>query len=207
MTTGPTTGPTSEPASGPLRVLRRFTGRTLGQITSAVILVLASIAFIAGGSARPGSVGGIVFITLGAVGIAGFGAALGTVLLPVLGRRPVLVLDDEGVHVPAGPPWSRRGLRTLPWSQVVAVGVLDRTVSGGKGTRSYVAFLPSEETADAVRTSPKAQLVALALPDVPAMADAAPWTVSVDPDWSASAKQILEEVRQRGVPVIDRRKK
>lgn len=191
----------------PFQVHRRFTIRTIGQIASSAILILASIAFIAGGAAKPSSLGGIVFIALGIVGIAAFGAALGAILAPVLGRRPLLVLDDDGVHAPVAWPRSRRAGRTLPWQQVKAVCVVDRGVATGKGVRHYLAFLPSEETAEAARTAPKAQLIALTLPDVPTMTDAVPWTFSVDPDWSSSVKEIVEAARGRGVPIIDRRKK
>src|SRR5512139_704243 len=180
----------------PFRVVRRFTLRTVGQVASALVLVLASIAFIAGGISRPASPNGILLITLGALGVAGFVAALVFILGPVLGRRPIMVLDDEGVHVPKA--WPRRAARTLPWPEVAAVAAVDRGGAAGREVHHYVAFLPSEETAEAVRTASKAQLVALTLPDVPAMADAAPWTFTIEPDWNVTVKQIIDAAGRHG---------
>jgi hypothetical protein len=85
------------------------------------------------------------------------------------------------------------------------VAAVDRGGAAGREVFHYVAFLPSEETAEAVRTASKAQLVALTLPDVPAMADAAPWTFTIEPDWNVTVKQIIDAAGRHGAPIIDRR--
>lgn len=217
-----------EPRPAGLAVHRRFTFRTAGQLLSCLILLFASAGFVTGGAARPASAGGIVFLLLGAVGIASFATALLMILAQLLGRRPVLVLDDEGVRLPAALPWLRRAGRTgrasrtsstsrpgrtsrpgelLPWAEVAALCIGEHGAGGGKGSRPFVSFLPSETTAAAVRTATKAQLIALTLPDVPLMADAVPWTLTADSSWTASVKDIAAEARRHGVAIIDRRTK
>ncbi|GLZ09867.1 hypothetical protein Acsp04_01030 [Actinomadura sp. NBRC 104425] len=195
------------------QVRTRPTVRSAGQVAALALLVLASAAFVASGATGRAGAGAVMFITVGVLGLGLFGVGLLRAVGVLLGRRPVLELDDTGVRRPARWPLPRRADRVLPWPRVAAMCALRRGMAGTRrGEQDYLVFLPSAELAEAVRTARRSLLVALTLPDVSAAAlpgarDAAAWCFAVDPAWDASLKEVVAAVRGRHrVPVIDRRK-
>ncbi|MFI0353539.1 hypothetical protein [Actinomadura sp. 9N407] len=187
----------------------RMTWRGVGQVLAFLILVLAAAGFVAGGLSRGSGTAAMVFIVLGALGFALFGAGLLATAGRVLGRRPVLELTPEGVLRPARWPMPRRADRTLPWSRIEAMTALRRGVpSTRRGEQDYLVFLPSAELVEMARTADRPRLIALTLTDVPATAEAAAWCFAVEPAWDASLKEIVAQARRRAlIPVIDRRKR
>jgi hypothetical protein len=192
----------------PFRVRVRATWRGGWQVVAFLILVLASIGFIVGGVTGSGTAA-LVFIVLGALGLAMFGSGLLATAGKVLGRRPVLELTAEGVLRPARWPLPRRADRTLPWARVEAMTALRRGVaSTRRGEQDYLVFLSSAELVEMARTAERPRLIALTLTDVPATAEAAAWCFAVEPAWDASLKEIVAQARRRApIPVIDRRKR
>ncbi|MFD0683162.1 hypothetical protein [Actinomadura fibrosa] len=189
-------------------VRARVTWWAVWQLVALLILVGASVAFVAGAVMHGVSAAGLAFLLLGAVGAAGFGTALLVSAGSMLARRPVLELGPAGVRRPARWPLPRARGRTLPWTDVAAIAALRRGVpSGRKGELDYVVFLPTEELAELARTSERPGLVALTMRDVPATAEAVPWCFAVERGWDATLPQIVKQARRRRpVPVIDRRK-
>jgi hypothetical protein len=170
-----------------------------------VILFLASVAFAAGAVMRGPAVGSVVFLLLGAAGIALFGAGLTVSAGGMLARRPVLEMDGGGVRRPARWPLPRRGEQVLAWADVAAIAAVRRVTSRGR-EQDYIVFLPTAELAELARTAERPRLVALTLRDVPATAEAAAWCFAVEPGWDAPLPRVVEEAgRRRAVPLIDRR--
>ncbi|SEG42128.1 hypothetical protein SAMN04489712_105118 [Thermomonospora echinospora] len=179
-----------------------------GRVASPLIAFGASVAFVTGGARGGTGFAAMGFLVLGVLGIAFFGA--GTVLAAgnLLGRRPVLELDEQGVRRPAPWPRRRRRDRVLPWPQVEALCLVSRGVAArGSRVRDHLVFLSSPQAAEHARTAPKPQLVALVLTDLPGGSEHAPWLLMADPDWNVPLKDIVAEVRRHGVPIIDRRRK
>ncbi|WP_018658208.1 hypothetical protein [Actinomadura flavalba] len=187
--------------------------RALTQVVTALILVAASVAFVTGGVLRGFGLGGAVFTGLGLVGVVLFGAGLLVAVGRLFVRRPVLVVDDEGVLRPASWPLpAARGPR-LRWEEVSALGALRRGVDGtSKGEQDYLVFLPTEEMKEMVRTAGRPHLVALTLPDVPKTAlpegaeTASRWCLPVGPGWDVPLPALVKAIRARHeIPVVDRR--
>ncbi|MEU6039341.1 hypothetical protein ABZ801_28455 [Actinomadura sp. NPDC047616] len=200
-------------AAAAFQVRTRPTVRSAGQVVALALLVLASAGFVTGGATGRAGFGAVVFVTLGVLGLGLFGVGLLWAVGVLLGRRPVLELDETGVRRPARWPLPRRADRVLPWPRVAAMCALRRGMAGTRrGEQDYLVFLPSAELAETARTAQRSLLVALTLPDVPATAlpearDAAAWCFAVDPAWDASLKEVVAAVRSRHrIPVIDRRK-
>ncbi|WP_433327630.1 hypothetical protein [Spirillospora sp. CA-294931] len=191
----------------PFRVHLKVNLSTSARPVACLILVLASVAFIAGGLMSGGTTGGVLFIILGASGVLLFGVGLATSAGRLFGRRPVLELDAEGVRRPAGWPLPRARDRFLPWDRVSAMTAVRRGVSGTKrGEQDYLIFLPTPELAELARTAERPSLIALTLPDVPATAEALPWCFAIEPGWDATLPQIVKQARRHHeTPVIDRR--
>ncbi|GLW62274.1 hypothetical protein Arub01_05180 [Actinomadura rubrobrunea] len=209
----------SPPAEGrpteAFRVRTRPTPRAAGQAVALALLVAASAGFVVGGLAGRAGFGAVLFVVLGVLGLVLFGAGLLRAVGVLLGRRPVLEIDETGVRRPARWPLPRRADRVLPWQRVAAMCALRRGVAGTRrGEQDYLVFLPSAELAEAARTARRSLLVALTLPDAPATAalpgagEAAAWCFPVEPSWDASLKEVVSAVRsRRPIPVIDRRRR
>ncbi|MGI8330784.1 hypothetical protein ACRYCC_12530 [Actinomadura scrupuli] len=120
----------------------------LRKLLTGVITAGASVLFIVGGAAHPTGFGGILFILLGAAGLALCAAGALVFAGQATGRRPVLELDDQGVRVPAVWPRSRRADRLLPWSELAAVCAWSQgPPSGGRRDTLFpqrLAFLPAD---------------------------------------------------------------
>ncbi|MCD0448042.1 hypothetical protein LO762_02350 [Actinocorallia sp. API 0066] len=175
-----------------------------GQALGVVILLSCSVLFFLGGLTDPGSVGGVVYLLLGATGIVAFGAVLVVVLGHLLGRRPLLVLEDDGVRIPARWPLPRSGDRVLPWSEIAAVCAWSQGVPTGRGLAHQLAFLPVEESPQARHTAGAEMLMVKTqgLPGVPVLR----WNVATLPGWTVKADEVIAEVRRRtDAPFEDRR--
>jgi hypothetical protein len=190
----------SDPVEVRLRPSLRGSGQALGVVT----LVVCSALFIVGGLYDPASVGGIVFIVLGLVGVIGFGGALAMVVGHLLGRRPLLVLDGSGVRIPAKWPLPRSLDRQLPWSDVAAVCAWTEGVPAGRGLEHQLAFLPREGSPEARHTSGAELLMVKTqgLPGVPVLR----WSVRTLPGWTIKPDDVIKAVRARtDAPFEDRR--
>jgi hypothetical protein len=193
----------------PFAVRNRVTWRGVWQAVAFLILLLASVGFITSGVVRGAGVGSVTFMVLGVAGLVLFGAGLLLSAGGMLARRPVLVLDGDGVRRPARWPLPRSSGRTLPWDEVAGIAALRRGMAGTRrGEQDYLVFLPAPELAEMARTAARPRLVALTMRDVPSTAAAVPWCFAVEPGWDATLPEIVKEARRRrGVPVIDRRTK
>ncbi|MEU5884903.1 hypothetical protein [Spirillospora sp. NPDC047279] len=193
----------------PFVVRGRLTWRNTVSITACLILVIASVGFIAGGLMRGMSAGSVLFVVMGVAGLALFGAGLSTSTGMLISRRPLLVLEPAGVRRPARWPLPRRSDRVLPWAEIHGMCAVRRGLASAKrGELDHLVFLPSADLLELARTAERPQLVALTLPDVPMTAAAARWCFAIDSGWTASLKEIVSEARRRHeIPVVDRRKK
>ncbi|GAA0951425.1 hypothetical protein [Actinocorallia libanotica] len=190
------------PAPLTVRLRPSFSGS--GQAIGLLILLFCSLMFVVGGLADPASVGGVLFLVLGAVGTVGFGATLAVVTGHLLGRRPLLVLDGEGVRVPARWPLPRSRDRFLPWDEVAAVCAWSEGVPTGKGLAHRLAFLPAEDSPQARGTSGAEMLrvKTQGLPGVPVLR----WSVPVLAGWTVPQDEVIARVRAlTGAPFEDRR--
>lgn len=181
-----------------LRPSLRGSGQALGVIT----LVVCSVFFIIGGLYDPASIGGIIFITLGAVGVLGFGGVLVVILGHLLGRRPLLVLDDEGVRIPAKWPLSRSRDRFLPWTDIATVCAWSQGVPTGKGLAHQLAFLPTEES-EAAQDPSGSEMVMIKTQGLPGVAIYR-WSVPILPGWTVKPDEVFKAAKQH-VPFEDRR--
>ncbi|GAA3230863.1 hypothetical protein [Actinocorallia longicatena] len=190
----------AEPVEVRLRPSFQGSGQALGVVT----LVVCSALFVVGGLYDPSSVGGVLFITLGLIGVIGFGGVLVVVVGHLLGRRPLLVLDDEGVSVPAKWPLPRSRDRRLPWADVASVCAWSQGVPTGKGLAHQLAFLPREGSAES-RHSSGAEMLMIkvqGLPGVPVLR----WSVRTLPGWTVKPDDVFKAVKARtDAPFEDRR--
>ncbi|NVI87131.1 hypothetical protein [Actinomadura sp. BRA 177] len=190
-------------------VRNRVTWRGIWQAVAFLILFIASVGFITSGVVAGMGVGSVTFMLLGVAGLVLFGTGLLLSVGGMLARRPVLLLDGEGVRRPARWPMPRSSGRSLPWDEVAGIAALRRGMAGTRrGEQDYLVFLPDPELAELARTSDRPQLVALTMRDVPSTAAAVPWCFAVEQGWDATLAEIVKEARRRRrVPVIDRRTK
>ncbi|GAB3658662.1 hypothetical protein GCM10027589_19300 [Actinocorallia lasiicapitis] len=183
-----------------LRPSFRGSGQALGVVT----LVVCSAFFIVGGLYDPGSAGGILFLTLGIIGVVGFGGVLVVVVGHLLGRRPLLVIDETGVTVPAKWPISRSRDRHLPWADVAAVCAWSEGVPTGRGLSHQLSFLARPEAPEA-RRSGGAEMIMVkthGLPGVPLLR----WSVRALPGWTVGLDEVIKTVRSHtDAPYEDRR--
>lgn len=180
----------------------------VGHVVAPLILLAASVAFMAGGLQRGAGFASVVFVVLGIVGIVAFGTAMVIATGRLLIRRPVLELGPGGVRRPAGWPRSRAADRVLPWSEVTALCLVSRGVPTRKrGVLDYLIFLTDDAAAANVRNAERPQLIALTMSDLPAGAEVAPWRFAAEASWDTSLKEIASVVRRHKVPILDRRKK
>lgn len=189
-----------------LVVRNRRSARRFGRLAAPLVLLAASVAFVAGGVRDAASLGGVVFTVLGVLGIAAFGAAVVVGAGGLISARPVLELDEDGVRRPAPWPRSRRADRLLPWPEVSALCLVRRGVpTRRRGVQDHLIFLTGEEAAEHARSAAKPQLVALTLTEPPPGVEASPWRFEPASTWDASLKDIAAEARRHGVRIIDRR--
>ncbi|MDX6738785.1 hypothetical protein [Actinocorallia sp. A-T 12471] len=175
-----------------------------GQVIGVVILLACSVLFVVGGLADPASPGGVVFLVLGGTGIVAFGAVLLVLLGHLLGRRPLLVLEDGGVRVPARWPMPRSRDRVLPWHEVASVCAWTQGVMTGRGVSHQLAFLPVADSSHAAHTS-GAEILRVKTQGMPGVA-VLRWNVATLPGWTVKADDVIREVRKRtDVPFEDRR--
>lgn len=207
-----TAGDASADAHGTFAVRVGMTWRTAWRGMAFGILMLASAGFVAGGLMRGGSgVGSLVFILLGAVGLAAFGGGFLAAVGEPLARRPVLEVTAEGVRRPARWPLPRSRDRVLPWTDVTALAALRRGVAGTKrGEQDYLVLLGTDALVELARTAERPALIAFTLADVPAttpgMPEATRWCFGVEPGWDTTLPTLVKEIRRhKKVPVVDRR--
>lgn len=192
------------PPARPVEVRLRPSFQGSGQVIGVAILFGCSVLFVFGGLADPASVGGVVFLALGVTGIVAFGAVLVVLLGHLLGRRPLLVLADEGVRIPARWPLPRGGDRVLPWEEIGSVCAWTQGVLTGKGVAHQLAFLPAEGSEQARHTS-GAEMLRVKTQGMPGVA-VLRWNVQTLPGWSVRADDVIAEVRRRtAAPFEDRR--
>ena len=183
-----------------VRLRPSFSGS--GQALGGATLLLCSALFVYGGSYDPASIGGLIFIVLGVIGVLGFGTVLVVTLGHLLGRRPLLILDDGGVLIPAKWPLPRSRDRFLPWDDIASACAWSQGVPTGKGLQHQLAFLPKPGTAEAAHTSGSEilRVKTAGLDGVPVLR----WSVPMLPGWTVKPDVVLAEVRRR-LPYEDRR--
>lgn len=194
--------PPESPAPVVVRLKPSFSGS--GQVLGVLILLLCSALFVVGGLSDPGSVGGVVFLVLGVTGVAAFGCVLVVLAGHLLGRRPLLVLDADGVRIPAKWPLPHSRDRYLPWTEVASVCAWTEGVPGGKGLAHRLAFLPDKSSEQARHTS-GAEMLAVKTQGMPGVA-VLRWSVPVLAGWTVSHDEVVKSVRALSqAPFEDRR--
>lgn len=167
----------------------------LAQLGGRALLAAVSAAFVAGGAADPASFGGVLFLLLGAAGLALFGAGTVATAGQLLAGRPVLEIDDEGIHRPAAWPRTRRLLR---WDDLAAVALWRQGVPAGRSHREYLAFIPRGAVAGT-------EIAAIRPAAVPGIAPPQ-WSIPVSDAWDRPVDDVVAAVRRhRAVPFADRR--
>ncbi len=177
----------------PLEVRLKPSFQGSGQVLGVLILLLCSAMFIIGGLADPASAGGVIFLVLGVTGVLAFGGVLVVLSGHLLGRRPLLLLDSEGVRIPAKWPLPRTRDRFLPWAEIASVCAWTEGVPNGKGLAHRLAFLPAEGSPQARHTSGAEMLrvKTQGLPGVPVLR----WNVPVLPGWTVRHEDVVKAVR------------
>jgi hypothetical protein len=170
------------------------------QLGGRVLLTVVSVLFVVGGATDPASFGGVLFLLLGVAGVALFGGSALAMMGGLLARRPVLEIDDAGVHRPAG--WPLRTGRLLRWDDLAAVGAWSQGISADRGHRQYLAFLPRGE---ADHPPAGAEILAIKMAGVPGIAEPR-WSIPVSEAWDRTIDDVVTAVRRhRDVPFADRR--
>jgi hypothetical protein len=188
--------------AGPVRVRLRATPRTVAQLAGRLLLTGVSALFIVGGAADPASFGGVLFLLLGAAGVALFGSGALVMTGHLAAMRPVLVIDDQGVRRPAGWPRPRRADGLLRWEELVAMGAWSQGIPTGRGHRQYLAFLPRGAAGHAAGG---AEILAIKMAGVPGVAEPR-WSIPISAGWDRGVEDIVAAVhRHRAVPFADRR--
>jgi hypothetical protein len=181
--------------AGRVVVRLRPTRRTLAQLAGRALLAAVAAAFVAGGAADPASVGGVLFLVLGVAGLALFGGGAVALAGHLLARRPLLEIDDDGVHRPAAWPRSRRLLR---WDDLAAVALWRQGVPAGRSHREFLTFIPRRALAGT-------EIAAIGPAAVPAIAPPQ-WSLPVSAAWDHPVDEVVAAVRRhRDVPFADRR--
>jgi hypothetical protein len=187
-----------------MRVVRRPVPADARPAGCVLVLLAFSVIFaVTAVPALPG-VGAVLYLILGLAGTllctAGLVAAAGR----LLGRRPVLELDEHGVRLPAPWPLPRARDRFVRWADVAAVVLWSSPVPRGRRAfAEHLAFLPTPESAGP-SSPPSAELLALRLDDLPGVASTH-WATPIHPGWDTDAEQIIAEIRRRGLPAMDAR--
>jgi hypothetical protein len=114
----------------------------------------------------------------------------------LIGRRPVLILDDAGVRLP--PPWPRPRTadRVLAWEQVARVHAFTQVTSyrGGIHRQHYLAFVPVDNLG--LRPPSRLERWAAGMAGAPSP-EALRYSVHVQPGWTAMVEQVAEATRAR----------
>jgi hypothetical protein len=185
-----------------VRVLRRPVAGDARPAGCALVLLVFSAVFAATAVPALPGVGAVLYLLVGVAGIAACVAGLVAMAGRLIARRPVLEIDEHGVHLPAPWPWPRTRDRSLGWADLAAVVVWSRPVPRGRrGVADLLAFLPVREE---LGTPPSAELVALGLGDLPGVATTR-WAVAVSPGWDPGVDDVLAEIRRRELPAADLR--
>jgi hypothetical protein len=179
----------------------RRTRRTAAQIIGRLLLTGVSVLFAGGGASAPASFGGVLFLLLGAAGVAMFGGSALAMTGNLLARRPVLEIGDEGVRRPAG--WPRRTGRLLRWDDLAAVCAWSQGVAGGRHHQHHLTFLPRGE---ADRPAAGAEILAIKVKDMPGVPDPR-WSIPVTEAWDHTVGDVISAVHRHrpGIPFVDRR--
>lgn len=187
--------------AGAVRVRLRFTPRTATQVIGRLLLTGVSVTFIVGGASDPASVGGVLFLLLGAAGVALFGSSAVTMIGNLAGRRPVLEIDDPGVRRPAG--WPRRASRLLRWDDLAGVCAWSQGIPGTRGHHHHLTFLPRGA---AGRPAPGAEILAIKVNGVPGAPEPR-WSIPVTAAWDRTVEDVVAAVHRHrpGLPFADRR--
>ncbi len=175
----------------------------ISRLTAGTILAAMSVLFVIGGAAHPTGVGGILFITLGAVGCIVFSTVLLLWVGHVVSRRPLLELTPEGVGRPSRWPLPRSRDALLPWDELASVCAWSQGGGTHRGYQYYLAFLAAGESE---RPAPGAEILAIkvaGLPGVPAMR----WSIPVTAGWNTTVEDLTAELKRYrdDLPFADRR--
>lgn len=182
--------------------------KTLGVVVAA----LASGLFLAGGLGTPASAYGILFITVGLIGLAYCVAMILLAAGTTFSARPALILDETGIRVLR--PWPLpAGERLLPWSELGAVCAWPQgPPTGGRGAAAtsqlYLSFLPARPKDAPHEVESGAELLATKVVDLPCTPTLR-YTLRVRPTWDTTIDQIIQEVsgHTQDVPFADHRDK
>ncbi|WP_017623615.1 STM3941 family protein [Nocardiopsis chromatogenes] len=136
--------------------------------------------------------GGTLDVVVGVLAIVLFGGGGLLAASRHLSRRPVLLLDAEGVRIPAPWPRSTADDLVLPWKDVTGVCACAKALHhrGGTVFLHYLVFLTGEEP-----------------PELPP----SPWrpepAVRIRPTWNRTVEEVLAEARRHkpDLPFTDRR--
>ncbi len=149
--------------------------------------------------------GAVLFLLVGVAGTVVFAGGLVAVAGRVVAGRPVLVLDERGVRLPAPWPWPGSRDRLLTWPEVAAAVVWNRPVPRGRhSVAETLAFLPTTPAAERTGAPPSAELVALRLDGLPGY-PTAEWSIEVSAGWDTGVHEVIAELRSRGLPAEDAR--
>lgn len=136
--------------------------------------------------------GGALDVVMGVLAIVLFGGGGLLAASRHLSRRPVLLLDDEGVRIPAPWPRSADDDLVIPWKDVTGVCACAKALHhrGGTVFMHYLVFLTEEEP-----------------PELPP----SPWrpepAVRIRSTWNRTVDEVLAEARRHkpDLPFSDRR--
>ena len=188
-----------------MRVLRRPVSGDVRPVGCAfVLLVFSAIFAVAAVPALP-AVGAVLYLLVGVAGVLLCTAGLAATAGRLLARRPVLELDERGVHLPTPWPWPRARDRSLGWTDLAAVVLWSSPVPRGRRALvEHLAFLPTSDGAERIQPPPSAELLALSAGDLPGV-PTTHWSIQISPGWDPGVDEILAEVRRRELPATDLR--
>jgi hypothetical protein len=184
-----------------VEVRLRLTRRTATQIAGRLLLTVVSALFVVGGASDPASFGGVLFLLLGAAGVAMFAGGALAMTGNLLAGRPVLEIGAAGVRRPAG--WPRRSGRLLRWDDLAGVCAWSQGVPHGRHHEHQLTFLPRGRVE---APAAGAEILAIKVTGVPGVPDPR-WSIPVTAAWDRTVDDVVAAVHSHraDVPFADRR--